>query len=801
MLPMGMGLELQNAFRLGITSSETLFKFLEDKALKILEQDEKILEEFRALCGTIQSRPSSPHWPTFGKTAESFLTQNGHGEESSLLGMLKEVQIARHLDFCSLGTLSRVTRCISQYGFQTRIQGDWNGSHVIDPSAMSRIVLIRRIGQFEIAAVSGSFFRHVLEPGVCVIPSGPIFGTLRVPGSKSISNRVLLLAALGEGSCEIEGLLDSDDIHAMLGALSLLGVKFKWTGVGDRLRVFGSGGKFESPGQELYLGNSGTSARFLTSAVTLVSNSSSGEGKGFPAVTELTTLTGNPRMKERPIGPLVTALRSNGCSIDYEEAEGCLPIRIGNTGLRGGKFELEGKVSSQYVSSILMVGPYAAHPLTLQLAEKSPVSLPYILMTLELMKDFGIPAEFDGVNQFRVPRGTFVNPAQWAVEPDASSATYLLAMAAVTGGEIRVLHLGSRSLQGDAQFFQVLEAMGCEVFQNERETRVRGIQGQRLRSVQLNMETLTDAFMTIAVLAAVAEGRTEIRGIANQRVKECNRIQVMVEELTKIGVGCGELPDGLWIDGIRDLADFKTPAFINCHDDHRIALSFGVLGSKVPGIIITDKDCTAKTYPGFWDDCRSLGVRLCAGSLAANPKTNPSRSSSPVFLVGMRGCGKSSFGKLGAAALGFSFICMDQVLEAQFGTSISSFVTRFGWPAFRDEEEQLLRRIIGNMPADTIVSCGGGIVESPACVELLCACPVVVHLRRSLEELKCVLDQDQTRPTLRDDLDVTLSRRLPLFQKLSGFQFQVSLDPESQWERPTAEFVQFLQKILQSSPI
>jgi pentafunctional AROM polypeptide len=286
-------------------------------------------------------------------------------------------------------------------------------------------------------------------------------------------------------------------------------------------------------------------------------------------------------------------------------------LEIDGTGLRGGKIELAADVSSQFVSSILLSAPYANAPVTLQLdPHKEVVSQPYIDMTVSLMRDFGVDVQVSADKRtYTIPKRPYKNPPHFDVESDASSSTYPLTMAAITGGKVTALNVTSKSLQGDAQFCKVLEKMGCTVSQDEHKTIVEGPKDGQLRAVDVNMGDLTDAFMGIACLAAVAQGTTRITGIANQRVKECNRIQVMVEELSKLGVTCRELEDGVEVEGMG-LDKFK-PWSISCYNDHRIAMSFACLGCRVPNITIKDKECVQKTYPEFWDDLGSaFGVQL-----------------------------------------------------------------------------------------------------------------------------------------------------------------------------------------------
>ena len=299
-------------------------------------------------------------------------------------------------------------------------------------------------------------------------------------------------------------------------------------------------------GKELYLGNAGTAARFLTTVCTLVSAT-----PGAAATSERTVITGNARMKQRPIGPLVTALHQNGSKIEFLESQGCLPLAISPQGLRGGHIQLAASVSSQYVSSILLCAPYATEPITLELTGGQVISQPYIDMTIAMMKTFGIAvsrrkdATGKALDIYDIPKGIYVNPADYDIESDASSATYPLAIAAITGTTCTINNIGSASLQGDARFaVEVLERMGCKVEQTATQTTVTGPPIGHLKAIEeVDMEVMTDAFLTATALGAVANGKTRILGIANQRVKECNRIRAMIDELGENPLSVARLYD------------------------------------------------------------------------------------------------------------------------------------------------------------------------------------------------------------------------------------------------------------------
>ena len=317
------------------------------------------------------------------------------------------------------------------------------------------------------------------------------------------------------------------------------GAKFSWEDGGETLVVEGGQGFLSVPsrGKELFLGNAGTAARFLTTVCTLVSSTLDNPDE------EYTVITGNARMKQRPIGPLVTALRANGSKINYVESQNCLPLAIAPQGLNGGHIQLAASVSSQYVSSILLCAPYAKEPVTLELTAGRVISQPYIDMTIAMMRTFGVKVSRrkdkdngELLDVYDIPSGGYVNPEGYSIESDASSATYPLAIAAITGTSCTIENIGSASLQGDAKFAkEVLERMGCDVVQTPTETTVQGPPKGMLKAIEeVDMEEMTDAFLTATVLAAVANGKTRILGIANQRVKECNRIKAMIDQLGEL---------------------------------------------------------------------------------------------------------------------------------------------------------------------------------------------------------------------------------------------------------------------------
>lgn len=419
-------------------------------------------------------------------------------------------------------------------------------------------------------------------------PISRVNGVINLPGSKSLSNRALLLAALAEGTTEITNLLDSDDIRHMLNALKQLGVKYSLSDDKTVCKVVGLGGAFNTLDQgqiEMFLGNAGTAMRPLCAALCL--------GKGDYI------LTGEPRMEERPIDALVDSLRTAGCDIICQKNEGYPPLHIKANGIKGGKVTIDGSISSQFLTALLMAAPMAQEDMEITISGEL-VSKPYIEITLDIMKKFGVTVEHDNYQVFRVKAGqTYQAPGSFLVEGDASSASYFLAAAAIKGGEIKVTGIGKSSVQGDTQFAHVLADMGAEVTWGDDFIAVKSA---KLTAVDQDMNHIPDAAMTIATTALFAEGTTAIRNIYNWRVKETDRLFAMATELRKVGAEVVEGEDYIEITPAKELKH----AAIDTYNDHRIAMCFSLVALSDTAVTINDPGCTAKTFPDYFEKFASV---------------------------------------------------------------------------------------------------------------------------------------------------------------------------------------------------
>lgn len=419
-----------------------------------------------------------------------------------------------------------------------------------------------------------------LPERLAIQPCGPLHATVRVPGSKSISNRALLIAGLAKGSSVLEGVLDCDDTRVMARALQAMGARIEieedvWT-------LTGLDGRPRVPDDVIDVHASGTAARFLTAVAAAL-------------VPGTVRLDGTERMRQRPIGALVDALRQLGADVAAEGPGGCPPVEARGGHWDGGRAMLDARQSSQYVSAVLQVAPYAARDVVLELRKGELVSRPYVELTLQCMRDFGAQASWGDADSLWVRAGRHYTGRRYVVEPDASTAAYFFVAAAVTGGRVRVAGLPGSSRQADMGLLAVLERMGCRV---ERGVDFVELQASNepLQAVDVDMNAMPDAVLAMAVAAAFAEGETTLRNIGNLRLKETDRLTALENELGKLGCDARAGEDWLHIRPGR-----MRGAEIETYDDHRMAMAFALAGLRVPGVVIRDPSCVSKSWPGYFD--------------------------------------------------------------------------------------------------------------------------------------------------------------------------------------------------------
>jgi 3-phosphoshikimate 1-carboxyvinyltransferase len=416
----------------------------------------------------------------------------------------------------------------------------------------------------------------------------PIAHTLnaavRMPGSKSLTNRALLVAALANGQTRLVNALFSNDSLYFARALQALGFDIQLDEANHEMMVAGLGGKIPANKAQLFVGNAGTAARFLSAFLAL--------GKGEYI------LDGDARMRERPIGDLVDALTQLGANLETKN-NNCPPVKIIANGLPGGKTKIAGNISSQFLSALLMVAPYAKSPIEIEVAAELN-SKPYVDMTVAVMQDFGVEIERRDYSQFIIPSASYSPPAAYQIESDASAASYFFAAPAICGGTVRVENISRKSIQGDIAFLDVLRKMGCRILEGENFIEVTS--AEKLSGVDVDMRDIPDTAQTLAAIAPFASSPTRIRGIASARLKETDRIHATCIELARLGVTVDEHEDGMTVYPCQT---FK-PANIQTYNDHRMAMAFSLIGLRVDGLTIENPSCVSKTFPNYFEVLESL---------------------------------------------------------------------------------------------------------------------------------------------------------------------------------------------------
>src|SRR5688572_680960 len=406
----------------------------------------------------------------------------------------------------------------------------------------------------------------------------PLNATVRVPGSKSLTNRALLISVLANGKTHLTNALFSDDSYYFAKALQTLGFTVELDEQNCEMLVTGLGGNIPSKQAELFIGNAGTAARFLSAFLTL------GYGQY--------SLDGDARMRERPIQDLIDAFNQLG--VKLESTNNFPPVKIFAKGLPGGKTKIAGDISSQFLSAILMVAPYADAPIEIEVATDLN-SKPYVDMTIAVMKEFGVEIKRDEYKSFFIASASYLPLTNYQIESDASAASYFFAAPAICGGTVRVENISRKSKQGDIAFLDVLQKIGCTVEETDNSILVTG--QSELRGIDIDMRDIPDTAQTLAAIAPFASTPTRIRGITSARLKETDRIHAACTELERLGVPVEEHNDGMTIYPVKEF----SPATVQTYNDHRMAMAFSLIGLRVLGVVIENPDCVSKTFPNFFE--------------------------------------------------------------------------------------------------------------------------------------------------------------------------------------------------------
>ncbi len=517
---------------------------------------------------------------------------------------------------------------------------------------------------------------------------------ITIPGSKSYTNRALLLAALTKESVKIINPLISDDTRALIECLKKLGIKVSKGS--NYLNVESNISSVKKGLYDLNANLSGTTIRFMLALATII-----------PGVK---TLYGTEELNKRPIGDLVEALKTLGAKIEYLDKKEYPPVKVLSSKLNPGTIKIKGSVSSQYLSALLMISPFVGEVTIEVLGDQ--VSKPYIDMTIDIIEKFGVKVLNKEYKAYIIAPQKYI-AKQYLVEGDLSSASYFLAIAVLTKSTITLKNINPNSKQADMRFVKILKDMGNKIVYGKNHIT---ISGKEIKPVNLDMADCPDQIQTMAVLAAFSKGVTKISGISSLRIKETDRIFALTQELKKMGIKTSSTETTLTIYG----GDPKS-ASIETYGDHRMAMAFAIAGAKLSGMKIVNPDVVNKTFPEFWEKLSSIGI-----------KTNIVNSKN-IILIGMRGSGKTTMAKILAKKLNKQYLELDEMLVKKMNMSITQIVKKYGWDFFRDQESEIVKQVADGR--NLVISTGGGVVTRPENTEALKRNGLLIFLNASVEIL------------------------------------------------------------------
>ncbi len=558
--------------------------------------------------------------------------------------------------------------------------------------------------------------------------NGAIKAQIIVPGSKSFTNRALIIASLANGTSTLSGYSNSNDSLLLINILKQLGIDISIEN--DLITIKGNGGKLKEFNGKINVEDAGTVMRFLTALCCIIP----GE----------IILDGSSRMHQRPIKGLVDALKQLGADITYLGEDGYPPLKIRGGLLHGGKVQMDASKSSQFISALLMIAPTLNSDLEI-VSEGEIASAPYIEMTISTMKQFGVNVEINA-GKYSIKAGSGYTPPSYLVESDASSASYFFALAAITQSTIRVINISPLSLQGDIKFVDLLEQMGCQVTKGENFIEVTGT--NELHGITTNMKDMQDVAQTLAVVAAFADGDTTITGVKNLEIKETKRLTTLQKELLRMGIKSTIGANHVMIKGGQ-----PHGALIRTHSDHRMAMAFAIAGAKIPGMQIECPEVVTKSFPEFWQKLGETGVKIQRVEEPMN-----------IVLIGYMGAGKTTVAELLSQQAGLPLIETDSETLALSGLgSISEIFEQKGETYFRELEKKAVKE--ASLKTEVIISCGGGVVMSYENIAALRKFGKIIYLAASFDTIKQRLNNTDSRPLFKDEFMAQLlyQIRLPLY--------------------------------------
>ncbi len=558
-----------------------------------------------------------------------------------------------------------------------------------------------------------------------------INAVVTVPGSKSYTNRSLLLAAMSDKAVKIINPLISNDTEAMINCLKTLGIKILKKN--NDIEVLNNIKSIKNLTFNLNANESGTTIRFLLALSTII-----------PGIK---TLYGREGLNNRPIGDLVDALRQLGADIKYLEKKGYPPVKVLSSKLYPGTIKIKGSTSSQFISAILMIAPIVGGVTVETMGEQ--VSKSFIDMTLDTMSQFGVKIQSGDAKKYIVPAGQKYGITEYVVEGDVSSASYFFAIAVLTKSTITIKNLKSDSKQADMGFLEILKDMGNKIVLGKNQIKIIG---KEIKPVNVNMQNCPDQIQTMAILVAFAKGVSKISGISTLRIKETDRVFALRQQLKKMGIKTSATKNVLTIEGGNPKA-----AIIETYGDHRMAMSFAVAGAKLSGMKISNPDVVNKTFPEFFEKLNSIGI-----------KTSQLNSKN-IVLIGMRGSGKTTVAKLLAKKLNKQYIELDDMVVKKVGLTIPEMIKKNGWNFFREKESEIAQE--ASLQSGKVISTGGGVVTKPENIDALKKNGVFFFLNTSLEKLTKRIGNDSNRPfltnakTRQEEIVKLLAERETLYKR------------------------------------
>src|SRR3989338_1568730 len=575
-----------------------------------------------------------------------------------------------------------------------------------------------------------------------ITPIKSLNAAVSVLGSKYIANRLLIICALANGTSVLKNVPDNDDINNAINALRQFGIKIEKNN--ETLAITGTNGKLKSPKEEINVGDSGTLLRFIT---------------GFAALAKgKTAITGSKRIQERPISDLLNSL--NDLGIKSNSKNGNAPLTIHGGSLKGGKTSVKGNVSSQFISSLLMISPFANDDVEITVDGKL-VSSEYIDLTINLMKEFGVKVERKN-NVFKVKANRRYKSKNFTIPSDWASANYFLAAAAIVPGKVRIDNLDLQSNQPESGFIDLLVRMGCKAKIKKNSIELTGT--NNLKGIEIDMSSMPDSAQTLAIVSLFTDGKTRIRNIGNLKFKESDRLNDTAAELRKLGANVEITNDGMEITPGK-----LKSAIIDSHNDHRMAMSFAIAGLKIQDIKIKNPDAVKKSFPQFFGKLSGIGAGI--------------RELKNVVLIGYRGAGKTSTAKELAKLTGMDVISTDEEISKKVKMPIADFINKNGWDKFRLAENEVIASL---KDADgAVIDCGGGAIENPENVKLLRKNGIVFWLRAHVSVLADRIKDSKNRPSITgkrsfiDEIDEVLAKRIPVYRNAADHEIETNIETPS----------------------